>query len=288
MQNTEIACRLEEVAGLLTEQEAHLYRVQAYRHAANILRRLDRPVTEILQQEGPAGLRRLPGIGANLTRTICELVLTGKLRILAQLRGAADPVSLLASVPGIGPALADRLHHELGIATLEELEVAAHDGRLTTLAGVGEKKLAGIRDSLATRLGHVRKPLWLVAAEEPPVAELLDVDREYRDKAAAGQLRSIAPRRGNPSGEAWLPILHTQRGERHYTAVFATTSRAHRLGKAHDWVVLYYDGGQEERQCTVLTSQQGPLSGKRIVSSREGECVSYYMLVMLKSHGALP
>jgi hypothetical protein len=47
--------------------------------------------------------------------------------------------------------------------------------------------------------------------------ELLDVDREYREKAAAGQLRSIAPRRFNPSGEAWLPVLHTQRRERHYT-----------------------------------------------------------------------
>jgi hypothetical protein len=288
MQNTEIACRLEEVAGLLTEQEANPYRVRAYRQAADMVRRLDRPVTEILQQEGPAGLRRLPGIGESLTRSICELVLTGKLLLLARLRGAADPLSLLASVPGIGPGLADRLHQELGIATLEELEVAAHDGRLTTLAGVGQKKLAGIRDSLATRLGHVRKPLRLVVAEEPPVAELLDVDREYRDKAAGGQLRRIAPRRCNPSGEAWLPLLHTQRGERHYTVVFATTTRAHRLGKAQDWVVLYYDGAHEERPYTVLTSERGPLRGKRIVRGREGECVSYYMLVMMKSHGALP
>ena len=258
MQNTEIARRLEEVAGLLNEQEANPYRVQAYRHAAEILRRLDRPVAEILQQEGPEGLRRLPGIGESLARSIRELVLTGRLPILARLRGEADPMSLLASVPGIGPVLADRLHHELGIDTLEELEAAAHDGRLTNLAGIGEKKLTGIMDSLATRLGRVRKSLRLVAADEPPVAELLDVDREYRDKAAAGQLRRIAPRRFNPSGEAWLPVLHTQRGERHYTVLFSNTTRAHRLGKTHDWVVLYYDGGQEERQYTVITSQRGP------------------------------
>src|SRR5574342_451940 len=122
MQNTEIACRLEEVAGLLNEQGANPYRVQAYRHAAELLRRLDRPVTEIVQHEGVEGLRRLPGIGESLARSIREVVLTGKLPLLARLRGEADPESLLASVPGIGPVLADRLHHDLGIDTLEEVE----------------------------------------------------------------------------------------------------------------------------------------------------------------------
>jgi DNA polymerase (family 10) len=288
MKNTEIACRLEEVARLLNEQEANPYRVQAYRNAAETLRRLDQPVIEILQKEGPEGLRCLPGIGESLARSIRELALIGRLPILARLRGEADPMSLLASVPGLGLVLADRLHHELGIDTLEELEAAAHDGRLTNLAGIGEKKLTGIMDSLATRLGRMRKSLRLMAADEPPVAELLDVDREYRNKAAAGQLQRIAPRRFNPSGEAWLPILHTQRGERHYTVLFSNTTRAHRVGKTQDWVVLYYDGGQEEQQCTVITSQHGPLTGKRIVSGRNGECVSHYMLAMMKSHGALP
>ncbi len=288
MQNTEIARRLEEVAWLLNEQGANPYRVQAYRHAAETLRRLNRPATEIVQQEGAEGLRRLPGIGESLARSIRELVLTGRLPVLDRLRGETDPVSLLASVPGIGSVLAERLHYDLGIDTLEELEAAAHDGRLTNIAGIGEKRLAGIMDSLATRLGRVRVPVRLLADAEPPVEELLDVDREYREKATAGQLRKIAPRRFNPDGEAWLPVLHTQRGERHYTVLFSNTARAHQLGKTHDWVVLYYDGGRGERQCTVITSQRGPLTGKRIVRGREGECVSYYILAMMKSHGVPP
>jgi DNA polymerase/3'-5' exonuclease PolX len=144
MQNTEIARRLEEVAWLLNEQEANPYRVQAYRHAAETLRRLDRPVREILQREGAEGLRRLPGIGESLARSIREVVLTGRLPILDRLRGETDPVSLLASVPGIGTVLVERLHHDLEIDTLEELEAAAHDGRLTNIAGIREKRLAGI------------------------------------------------------------------------------------------------------------------------------------------------
>jgi hypothetical protein len=104
----------------------------------------------------------------------------------------------------------------------------------------------------------------------------LDVDREYREQAAAGMLHKITPRRFNPHKEAWLPVLHTQRGERHYTVLFSNTARAHQLGKTHDWVVLYYDRGQEEQQCTVITSQRGPLTGKRIVRGRETECALYY------------
>jgi putative hydrolase len=65
-------------------------------------------------------------------------------------------------------------------------------------------------------------------------AELLDVDREYREKAAAGELQQIAPRRFNPSREAWLPILHTRRGNRRYTALFSNTARTHRAGNARN------------------------------------------------------
>ena len=90
------------------------------------------------------------------------------------------------------------------------------------------------------------------------------------------QLPKITPRRFNPKGEAWLPILHTQRGERHYTALYSNTARAHELGKVHDWVVLYFDSGVRERQATVITSHLGSLAGKRIVRGRETECTDYY------------
>ena len=102
------------------------------------------------------------------------------------------------------------------------------------------------------------------------------MDREYREKAAAGSLRAIAPRRFNPTGEAWLPVLHTQRGPRHYTALFSNTARAHQLGKTHDWVILYFDDGGGERQHTVITAQRDTLKGKRIVRGRESECEAHY------------
>ena len=238
MQNVEIARRLEEVADLLETQRANPFRVQAYRRAAAHVRYLPKPLVEIWHEQGYEGLRALTGVGERLVTALRTLLTTGRLPMLERLRGETDPVALLESVPGIGRALAERLHGELEIDSLEDLEAAAHDGRLADLAGIGTKKLAGIMDTLATRLGRLHLTGRAHETDEPSVEELLDVDREYRERAAAAELPTIAPRRFNPTGQAWLPILHTHRAERNYTALYSNTARAHDLGRIHDWVVL--------------------------------------------------
>ena len=286
--NSQVAERLAEVARILEAQGANIFRVGAYRHAAAMLRGLDRPVDEIVKTEGLEGLQKLPGIGETLARFIYQLVMTGRLPMLDRLRGESDPVALLKTVPGVGRVMAERLYDELGIETLEELELAAHDGRLAAILGFGEKRLAGIRDSLASRLGRVRSQTLWTDLRQPTVEEILSVDEEYRTKAARGLLHKIAPRRFNPNQEVWLPILHTERGRRHYTALFSNTARAHQLGKTSDWVVMYYDGGDGERQSTIVTAAQGPLTGKRIVRGREAECLDYYSRVPQPADSRLP
>jgi hypothetical protein len=273
--NLGVAARLDEVAQLLEDQGANPYRVRAYRRAASLLRGLDRPVSDLLHAGGTQALTALPGVGDSLARSIRDILLTGRLPMLARLRGEADPMDLLRSVPGVGERTAQRLHHELGLDTLEDLEAAAHDGRLASLLGIGPKRLAGLRAALAHRLARVRRALS-APPEEPPVAELLDVDGEYRDKGASGLLRTIAPRRLNPEQRAWLPVLHTERGARHYTALFSNTPRAHRLDATRDWVILYVDAGHHERQYTVVTARLGPLAGRRVVRGRETECAAFY------------
>ena len=273
--NLRIARRLEEVAQLLREQGANPFRVQAYLNAAETLKHLPYSVAGVMKREGEEGLQKLPGIGKSLARSIATVALTGHLPMLHRLRGESACEALLASVPGIGKTLAARLHHDLGIDTLEGLEAAAHDGRLSQIAGLGAKRVAGIIDSLASRLGRVPRARREQLGEAP-VEEILAVDAEYRAKAACGDLPMIAPRRFNPERKAWLPVLHTTKGERRYTALFSNTARAHDLGKTTDWVVLYYDGAEGERQCTVITSSRGDLTGKRIIRGREHECGAYY------------
>ena len=113
--------------------------------------------------------------------------------------------------------------------------------------------------------------------EEPPVDFLLDVDREYRERATAGQLIKIAPKRFNLNREAWLPVLHTMRGSWHFTALYSNTARAHQLGRVADWVVIFFHkDSHAESQRTVVTEARGEAAGRRIVRGREAECLRYY------------
>jgi DNA polymerase/3'-5' exonuclease PolX len=94
------------------EQEAHPFRVRAWRNAAGAIHNLPISVEQIHQDEGIAGLERMRSIGPGIAGAIQDLLVLGSLPMLERLRGEGDPVALLASVPGIGKALAERLHHE--------------------------------------------------------------------------------------------------------------------------------------------------------------------------------
>jgi hypothetical protein len=273
MDNRTIAQRLVEYANYLEAQEMNVYRVRAYRKAAETVLRLERPVEEIVKQEGRAGLEALPGIGSHLSFTLQGLVQTGEFRTLGSDGGHIDPERLLLSLPGVGPHLARQIHEALGVTTLEEMERAAHDGRLARL-GVGPKRLRGIIDALAGRFGRYRRPK--PAAGEPGVAELLAVDEEYRVRAEGRLLPTLAPRRFNPDHEPWLPLFQTDRGGWHYRALFSNTALAHRLNQTRDWVVIYFDDGNASGQRTVVTETRGDLRGRRVVRGREDECRAHY------------
>jgi hypothetical protein len=162
---------------------------------------------------------------------------------------------------------------------------------LREVEGVGEK-LAGLimeyLDAGETELlkklekevpaGKVKAPLPN-SFEKPitlPVGLILEMDEEYRRKAAADKLRKIAPRLINPERKAWLPIMATEKEGFKFTVMFSNTQRAHDLKKTNDWVVVYYRKGEGENQCTVVTESRGPLKGKRIIRGREKECARHY------------
>ena len=289
--NQEVAHLLEEIATLLEQQDANPFRVRAYRTGAATVRTEKRAVAETLTAEGSEALQSLPGIGEGLAATIAEYVYSRRSRVLERLQGEYAPAELLTRVPGIGNELAGRIVEKLGIETLEELERAAHDGRLETVEGFGRRRLEAVRSNLGTILSpstqrrHRQRATAPVNAPhnqpvQPSVALLLATDETYRRRAAADELNKVAPRRFNPNREAWLPVMHTEADGWEFTVLFSNTARAHELNATQDWVVIYYrpDGkGQDtERQNTVVTETGGPLVGKRVVRGREDECRRYY------------
>ncbi|HSM29425.1 MAG TPA: helix-hairpin-helix domain-containing protein [Woeseiaceae bacterium] len=269
--NRQAAEIFRECAGILQHQAANPFRVSAYVRAANVLDALQDDVRELLDREGADGLVKLPGIGEGLAAAIDEIARTGRLSQLDRLRGEASPEALFQTLPGVGRKLAEDIHETLHVDSLEALENAAHDGSLLTVPGIGERRAAAIRAGLAAMLGRGR-PRRRRHGRLPAVQLLLEIDAEYRKKAAAGELPKIAPKRFNPEGRAWLPILHAEREGWHFTALFSNTARAHELGRTDDWVVIYfYDDDHQEGQCTVVTETRGPREGKRVVRGRENE-----------------
>lgn len=193
--------------------------------------------------------------------------------------GDALAEALLQTVSGIGARTAHRIYTELGVETLEDLEVAAHDGRLARLRGFGPRKVRAIQDIVGAMLergGRAHGRPAQPAVVPPDIATLLSVDEEYRVAVDVGALPRIAPKRFNPTHEAWLPILHTERGEWRFTALFSNSAKAHERHTTRDWVIVSFERHGEEGQATVVTETRGSLAGRRVVRGREGECAAYY------------
>lgn len=276
LDNIRIALPLRDCADLLAQQGEDGFRVRAYRAAAEQVERLDQPLREILRTGGPKALIALPAIGRGIGAAIAEMLATGHWAQLDRLKGETTPERLFRTLPGVGPVLADRFATLLDAQTLEELESALADPTMR-MPGLGARRRASILAALQARLAPIRRLHPRSDAPHPPVALLLEVDALYRHEAAAGRLRQIAPRRFNPEGAAWLPVMHLRRGGWHLTVLFSNTARAHDLGRLRDWVVIFHQHGDgAEAQNTVVTETRGALEGKRVVRGREAECAAYY------------
>ena len=246
--NAQVAAWLRQAAELLQAQGANPFRVGAYRRAADTVEQYGGSLRTLFAAEGRDGLDALPGIGAGIAAAIAEMLDTGRWAQLQRLRGSLDPAALFQTVPGMGPGFAQRYTTRLASKPSKRSRwLATRDGSRKS-RGSGARRAAAIRAAVAEILNRsrLRRHVALsaaaepAAAAEPSVAMLLDVDREYLDKARAGALPTIAPRRFNPGQKAWLPVLHTGRDDWHFTALFSNTANAHELGRTHDWVVLYF------------------------------------------------
>jgi DNA polymerase (family 10) len=273
MHNDTMSKRLREHALELEKEGGNLFRARAFRTAASLLLMMSRPVSEVFEQEGRAGLERLPGIGKSLAYVVEMLLRTGELITLHPPREVVEPEQHLASLPGVGLRTEELLRDKLGITTLESLREAALQGRLVQ-AGIGPRRLAELLAEVDRRLGVKAKPV--APANEPAIDDLLRLDEEYRRRAAEGDLPTVAPRSFNPEQEPWLGILRGERNGWKLRAMYSNTAVAHRLEKTRDWVVVYFDAPGSNGQRTVVTETRGDLTGKRVVRGREQECRAFY------------
>jgi len=274
--NDEIARALDEAAELLEQRDSNPFRIRAFRRAAQSVRDARDNVAELTRDIGPAALQRIPGIGPSLAAVVDEFVRSGGGRIQYHRLGDLNPMTVLTSLPGIGEVLARRILDQLHVHDLEDLEMAIYEGRLEQVDGFGTRRTTALRQMinsmLSRRLQQRSRELGArYGIERTPVQLILKVDAEYRKRAEANELPRIAPRRFNPEGIPWLPILETREGGWTFRALFSNTAQSHALGRTRDWVVIFFERAGETHQCTVVTETRGPRRGQRVVRGRENE-----------------
>ncbi|HEX3556190.1 MAG TPA: DNA polymerase/3'-5' exonuclease PolX [Thermoanaerobaculia bacterium] len=202
MDNPEIARIFEEVADVLEIQGANPFRIRAYRNAVRTVESLTTPLRKWVEENRP--LTDLPGIGKEMANHVREMVATGTLGFRDELL-AEVPRSLveLMRLPNLGPKKAKKIHDELKIGSVDELEAAAQAGLIAGLPGFGAKSQEKILAGIAEYRQHGSRFL-LPAAErrvepllgylrESPELERLEVAGSYRRrKETVGDIDLLA------------------------------------------------------------------------------------------------
>src|SRR5258708_6790965 len=155
--NHELASALAEYAALLELAGAGYYAARAFPSAAQPI-----PVTPVsvavLLRDGRA--RELRGIGPGIESRLLELVSTGQIAELEELRRTVSPeLAALGRLHGFGAKRGVEIGAALGIHTAAELREAAAQGRLRQVRGIGPKTEALIRASLEQTRPAPARPL---------------------------------------------------------------------------------------------------------------------------------
>jgi len=138
MTNKEIAKIFEDLANLLDIKGENHFKVIAYKNAARVIASLDVSLENMVKKG--QDLTTLPYIGKQIAKKIEEIVTTKKLKKLEHLKNEIPPTLLdFFAIEGLGANRIREIYENLHITTLQELQQAAKEGKISKLPGFGKK-----------------------------------------------------------------------------------------------------------------------------------------------------
>ena len=149
MDNDAIARRFYRLAALMEIRGDDPFRLRSYRNAAEAIEVWPKPLREIAEKEGVAGLQEIPGVGKAIAGKVIDLLNKGSFDAWDRLT-AETPETLLdlTELPGIGPKTAALLYQRFKISSLAELKTFVAAGGLDLVDGIGPKTAEKIKESL--------------------------------------------------------------------------------------------------------------------------------------------
>ena len=187
MFNQKIAGIFSEMADLLEIRGENVFRIRAYRRAAQNIDGLPRDVAQMTEDE----LLAIPGIGKDLAGKIRHYIDSGKIEAYDELRKEVpEGLTLLLSVPGLGPKTAKLLYDRLQIKDIDDLQRLAREHRLSGLPGIKEKTEENILKGIEMlRRGKERLPIGRVLPTAQDILSQLRKKASVRELTLAGSLR---------------------------------------------------------------------------------------------------
>jgi DNA polymerase (family 10) len=187
--NSDIADAFNQIADLLEIKGSNVFRVRAYRNAARTVGSLSQSAEDLVTRG--EDLTKLPGIGKDLAEKIGEIVRTGRLALLEEIKGELPAgLSELMKLGGLGPKRVQILHAKLGIDDIGSLKKAAAEQKIRELPGFGEKTERTIMQELE-RVSAEEKRIRINVAEQiaDSLVSYLRKARGIRQVAVAGSYR---------------------------------------------------------------------------------------------------
>ena len=169
MLNKQIAKIFKDMS-FLFEMEEISFKPRAYQNAANSLEALAEEAAEIYKREGLVALQKIPDVGRGIAEKIEEDLKTGKIKEHEALKNNM-PVDIeeLRGVEGLGPKMIKIIYKKLGVKNLDELYLAAKNGKLRALPRFGEKLENNILNAAEFKIRHKKED---VLSEEAVDAEM--------------------------------------------------------------------------------------------------------------------
>ncbi|MFX1520016.1 MAG: DNA polymerase/3'-5' exonuclease PolX [Promethearchaeota archaeon] len=187
MKNREIANMLYEIADYL-EIKGVQFKPRAYRQAAQSVETLSEDIQDVYEREE---LENIPRVGASIASKIKEILETGHLKYLEDLREERpEGLRELMEIEDIGPKTALKLYKELKISNIDELESAAKEGKIRDLEGFGEKIEENILENIKMyRSFHKRFILGFILPDAQDIVKKLKNLEEVEKISLAGSIR---------------------------------------------------------------------------------------------------
>jgi len=248
MTNSDIAAVLEETADLIELTDGNPHRARAFARAARSIEDLNEPATSRI---GESTLTDVSGIGTSMAEHVADIAESGTFDLRDELLNALPPGLLdVLRVKGLGTTRTRRLWTELDVTSLDELERAAVNDRITALSGFGAKTQANILENVRRLRRYDQQ--WRLPDARSAVASLLEALRDLD-----------AVDRAEPTGGLRRDAETLERAE----VVVATPSP----DALHTWLNDHLGGAEADGDALTATLPEGlPLRVHPAAPSRFG------------------